>query len=246
MRRPLTLCVVLVTLGCTPSSKTAPQKSAEETESKPAPTELTPPLGQLGDEVTPIAYRLELTLVPELERFEGVVEIDVDFKEATRRFFIHSKRITVTKAQVGETAASFSELTETGLGQMVLESEQPAGPATLRVEYSAPFNRALEGIYRVDEGGESYAFSQFEAIGARLAFPGFDEPRFKVPFELSVTAKSEHVVITTTPETGSEPVEGGMTKHVFAKTKPLPTYLLAFAVGPLDLVEWTPIPPSAL
>ncbi len=237
----ISLCALSSLLGCV--KKSEPEKQKEEVEVSDAKA---PPLGQLPGDVLPLAYRLDLTLVPDQERFSGVVEIDVDVKQPTQRIFLHGRRLDVSVARAGKVDGAFTELTETGAGELVLDEKIPVGKTTLHFEYTAPFNRALEGIYRVDEGGESYAFSQMEAISARLAFPCFDEPRFKVPFDLSVTARAEHVVITNTPELEKKVLDDGMVKHTFAKTQPLPTYLLAFAVGPLDVVDWDPIPPTEL
>ena len=38
----------------------------------------------------------------------------------------------------------------------------------------------------------------------------------------------------------------GFVRHVFETTRPLPTYLLAFAVGPYDLVDFGTIPPNSV
>ncbi len=118
-----------------------------------------------------------------------------------------------------------------------------SGKIRLEIEYSAPFNQALEGLYKVSESGNDYAFTQFEAISARLAFPGFDEPGFKTPFTTTLIVPENQVAISNAPEVSSEIIDG--MKHVhFAPTKPLPTYLIAFAVGDFDVVEAPDLPPN--
>ena len=44
----------------------------------------------------------------------------------------------------------------------------------------------VNGATRQKEGGDWYAFTQFEPIDARRAFPCFDEPTFKVPWQLTL------------------------------------------------------------
>ena len=105
-----------------------------------------------------------------------------------------------------------------------------SGNIKLMIEYSAAFNQALAGLYKVTESGNDYAFTQFEAISARLAFPGFDEPGFKTPFTTTLIVPENHIAISNTPELSSEIIDG-MRIVRFATTKPLPTYLIAFAVG---------------
>jgi len=204
------------------------------------PSEL--PTGQLGDAVVPTHYDLDLTIVPERETFSGEVAIDVEINRRAPVIWLHGNRldvseVTLTPEDGTAIPAEYEQVHETGVARISLEEAPPAGPATLEFTYEAPFNQALEGLYKVEEGGEAYAFTQFEATSARLAFPGFDEPAFKVPFDIAVTAPEGETVITATPEASSEPAGDGLVRHVFETTQPLPTYLIAFAVGPLDVVE---------
>src|SRR5260221_7785723 len=78
--------------------------------------------------------------------------------------------------------------------------ELPAGDADIVIEYEAPFAEGLRGLYRVDEGGRAYAFTQFEPNDARRAFPCFDEPGNKTPFELTLTVPKGSVAFANTRE----------------------------------------------
>ena len=51
----------------------------------------------------------------------------------------------------------------------------------------------------MESDGVGYAYTQFEATDARKAFPCFDEPSFKIPFQFNITAREEHEVVTNTP-----------------------------------------------
>jgi len=220
--------------------------------SEPAPS-LSPepvaaPDGPLPPGVTPTAYRLALEVVPRRERFRGDVAIDLRLDAPTRRFWIHGAELTVDEATLTPAGADPLPVTwspdaeVSGVAGVVLPTEVPAGEATLRVRYTAPFDRKLKGLYRVDEGDDHYAFTQFEATSARYAFPSFDEPRFKTPFETTLLVEDGDVALSNTPEVGREPADDGLVRVRFAPTPPIPTYLVAMAVGPLDVVEGTPIP----
>jgi len=125
----------------------------------------------------------------------------------------------------------------------------PKGAATLELAYETPFNLALNSAYKVtrqngDSGEDNYIVTQFEPLGAREAFPSFDESKYKVPFTLSITAPPDDFVYANTPEISMTPQEDGWIKHQFATTRPLPTYLIAFGVGPYDVVEFADLPPT--
>ncbi|MBM3516133.1 MAG: M1 family metallopeptidase, partial [Alphaproteobacteria bacterium] len=210
------------------------------------------PKAQLPDSVTPTKYALELTVLPEKESFSGRTVIDVILSEQTSQIWLHALDFTSSSASVTDSAgrkhaATLTEVAGSGgVAKLTTSDVLPAGPAKIDIAYTAPFNRRLEGLYRTDEDGESYAFSQMEPIFARGAFPSFDEPRFKTPYETTLIVHDNHVTISNTPTVREEKLDGGLKRITFAPSKPLPTYLIAFAVGPLDVVEWKPIRKTAL
>lgn len=207
------------------------------------------PKGRLPNTVNPRHYKLALVIIPDKQHFSGVVDIDITLQTALEHLWLHGHRIEVHKAELqladGEiVGATYNQVDDTGIARLNLAKEIKAGEAVLHIEYQAPFDESLEGLYRVKDGDEYYAYTQFEATAARLAFPGFDEPAFKVPFDISLTVKTEHSAISNTPEIETTLLDNGLKRIRYATTKPLPTYLIAFAVGPFDVVEWQNLPPN--
>ncbi len=204
------------------------------------------PTGRLPEGVTPLSYDLALTADPSQDGFGGVTDIRVRLDAAQQHIWLHGEDLEVTAATItpegGEPiVGAFEQVDDEGTAIVRFEAPVAAGEATLHFEYSAPFNRALHGLYKVTEGEDDYAFTQFEATSARLVFPGFDEPRFKTPFTASLTVRKDDEAIFSTPATGTEEV-GEMKKVTFAESRPIPTYLLAIAIGPLDVVEHEALP----
>ena len=236
---------VLIVGGCNnaPSQTGAPE---------PSDTNAIPH-AQLGDNVTPLTYRIDMVINPDDAAFKGVAEIDVEIKSETSKIWLHGKHMTVSDASAAWPDGTTIPLTFTevpavdapsGVAYLTSETPLPQGKAVLRLPYSTPFNTALNSAYKVERAGEAYIVTQFEPLGAREAFPSFDEPRFKVPFSLSISAPNADFVYANTPEVSTEDIGGGWTKHSFATTRPLPTYLVAFGVGPYDVVEHDPLPPT--
>ena len=97
-------------------------------------------------------------------------------------------------------------------------------------------------MYRTRDGSSSFLVTQFEPLEARKAFPSFDEPRFKTPFEVTIVAPAGQQVAANAPLRSSEALPGGaLQRHVFQPTAPLPTYLVAWTVGPYEIIEAEPI-----
>ncbi len=252
-RRALPLISILTTLGCGSGSgavhpeytandgrATAQAEQPEEAAAEPVPE------GRLPEGVTPLAYTLWMEVVPTHERFRGRVDIRTRLDAPHRTIWLHGLGMNVTQAEIlpeggDPISATWEQVNDDGVASLRAESEVPAGEAILSITYDAPFDRQLKGLYRVDTGGRSYAFTQFEATSARIAFPCFDEPRFKTPFELTLAVPDDDTAIANTAPASTR--EQGELKEVrFAPTEPLPTYLVAMAVGPLDVVEHAPIP----
>jgi cytosol alanyl aminopeptidase len=237
----LALTLTLALAGaCATSKEQAPAPVPAE---EPTARATEPPASQLPSTVAPLRYVLDLKIVPEERTFSGRVAIDVRLAEQTSLIWLHALDLEVQSARAVQgartVAATLAQKTKEGVAAFTLSEPLAAGDATLEVVYTAPFDKQLKGLYSVVEDGHAYAFTQLESHFARLVFPGFDEPRFKVPFEITVTAKAEHEVIATEREVEKVALEGpeGLVRWRFPATDALPTYLLAFAVGPLDVVE---------
>jgi len=212
------------------------------------------PHAQLPGNVVPQSYRVDMKMDPDAEGFSGVVEIDVEILKPTDKIWLHGKHMTVSSAtaMIGgeQKPLIFTEMpTEdapSGIANLTSETVLPAGKATLKMVYETPYNQALNSAYQVKRGGEGYIVTQFEPLGAREAFPSFDEPKYKVPFTLSITAPESDFVYSNTPEVGTSMTEDGWIKHDFATTRPLPTYLVAFGAGPYDVNDFGDIPPNSI
>ncbi len=210
------------------------------------------PSGQLPDDVVPTHYALDLTVVPDQETFGGKAVIDVALKAPTAQIWLHGRDLKVAGVSVTDNDAAVIDGTwaeipsSDGVVKLTLAKTVRGPTAKISVSYTAPFNKQLEGLYRAQDGGEYYAYSQMEPISARLAFPGFDDPRFKTPYNITMTVRTAHSAISNAPAVNTDLLPGDMKRVQFATTKPLPTYLIALLAGPFDVVEWEPVGKSAV
>ena len=200
------------------------------------------PLGKLTGAVQPLAYRLDLTVDPAREDFSGHVEIDATIKIPSAFVDLHGRGLKLSKAVAiigGQTfTGQWHEIEASGVARLVFAQPLPAGPVTFAFDYEAPFQNGPSGMFRVKVGDDWYSWTQFESIDARAAFPGFDEPGFKVPFTVTLRTRPGQLAVSNAPEL-SVTTEAGLAVHRFAPTLPLPTYLVAMMVGPFVAVAGT-------
>ncbi|VWX53355.1 M1 family metallopeptidase [Novosphingobium sp. 9U] len=198
------------------------------------------PLGRLGDAVRPTAYRLDLTVDPAQARFSGHAEIAVVLAASAKEVFLHGRDLNVGRvvAQVGSRTipGAWSQLDRYGAARIAFPEPLPAGPATLVFDYDAPFGDTAAGMFHVRVDGAWYSWTQFQSTDARAAFPGFDEPGFKTPFEVTLRTPAGLKAIANGPELPLTH-EGTLDVHRFAPIAPLPTYLVAMMVGPFVTQE---------
>jgi cytosol alanyl aminopeptidase len=204
------------------------------------------PRGRLPDGVEPLHYALELRVVPEWQRFSGVVRIKANIAAPVERIWLHGLNLEVDRAHIEDAGghrvpARYVQRTDTGVAELTSNSQLEAGVVTIELSFSAPFSHRMKGLFKVVERGRSYAFTQFAQIDARRAFPCFDEPRFKTPFDISIVTRRDHVAIGNAPLRREIPIDARLKRIELMTTDRLPTSLLALAIGDLDVVNAAPI-----
>jgi alanyl aminopeptidase len=188
--------------------------------------------------VEPQRYDLAFVIDPTKDRFSARTTIDVKLSAPTRFVHLHAREL-----EFAEVSAEFDggRVTPTlvfgeNSGLALDLGREASGSVKLHFAHSAALDEVPMSLYRAKDGERWYAFTQFEALAAREAFPCFDEPRFKTPFAIRVTVPTGMMALSNAPQE-SEKAESGATTHAFRVTRPLPTYLVALAVGDFDLVE---------
>ena len=207
-------------------------------EQAPAPT---PPKLRLGEEIRPIRYAVDLTVVPSDDTFAGTVDIDLDLLEAASLVWLNASGLTVREARLDAGDQSMPARLVSGEPDVLgFAFDRTVGPgrARLHILYQGTFSKTeSRGLFKQKEGDHWYAFTHFEAANARRAFPCFDEPAFKVPWQLTVRVKKADVAFSNTPIVSESEGQDGLKTVKFAETKPLPSYLVALAVGPFEIVD---------
>ncbi len=209
-----------------------------------APAVADVPALRLPRNVIPLEYATSLTIDPGRPTFDGVIEIDVRIEAATDRIWLNARDLkiasaTATVAGSGEAARVASVIAgNTDVIGLQFAAPLPVGPAKLVIRYTAPISDINSaGVFRQQDKDRWYVLTQFEPLDARRAFPCFDEPDMKAPWRLTLRVPEGMRAFANMPVATTTSAVAGWRDVTFEPTPPLPTYLVAFAVGDFDVVD---------
>ncbi len=200
---------------------------------------------RLDANVAPTFEVIDLAVDPDEDAYTGSVRIELHVAAPTRDFLFHAEEMSLDKVELsgpgGAIAVDVADAGDRGTRRATTTETLKPGDYTLAITFSKPFNTKSVGLYRVVHEGHGYLFTQFESMDARKAFPCWDEPGFKFPYQISLTIPLQQEAVSNTP-VEKETIGATTRTLLFKKTKPLPSYLLAVAVGPMESIAITGMP----
>ncbi len=137
-------------------------------------------------------------------------------------------------------AATYEEINE----HLIFREGVVLGENVIKLDFTSPILTSGSAITRyVDkEDGAEYIYSLFVPSDASTAFPVFDQPDLKARFSLAINTPLDWKVLANAgQDSASSQLEpnppAGFSQSVivtrnFAETKPISTYVFAFAAGP--------------
>ena len=209
------------------------------------------PQGRLPGWAVPQSYQIAFKVDPAQQDFSGTTTIKVKLTQASDHLWLDGNELKVSKVTITDATGKVHDGKyvavdpKAGVVRVDFGSTLQPQQLTLTFEYTAPLNAQLQGLYKVSAKGQPYAMTQMEPISARFAFPSFDEPGFKTPFDISLTIPTADTAVANTQQVKETAAGDGWKTLQFAQTLPLPTYLVAFGVGPWDIAKGPDISPDA-
>jgi aminopeptidase N len=192
--------------------------------------------GRLPKDVVPRDY--DIALVPDLaERsVRGTEAISLEVRSATAHLTFNSLNQTLDHVRFdGRPVADVVSDDQTQLTQVTLR--QPAAPGLHRLTFSYrgkieshPLGLYTQSFTRPDGTTDSLLSTKFEATDARRMFPCWDEPAFRARFRVTVTVPASWATIGNMP-VAKRSVNGSLATTRFARTPPMPTYLVELTAG---------------
>lgn len=200
----------------------------------------SPPTFRLPDVAQPKQESLDITIVPGSAEFHGEARLRVVLKTRASIVWMNAKDLSIREVAVQQ-AGRAKKLAKVVNGEFLgLEFDEPAAPGALEItiQYSGKLDyETNSGLHRKKSGGDWYAYTTFTPIEARRAFPCFDEPGYKTNWRLTLHVPRTDVAVANSPAIDETNEPGDMKRVVFAETPPLPPSVVAFAVGPFEIIE---------
>ncbi len=207
-----------------------------------------PPLGiprelatERARQVSNLRYHLFYDLAPHVNSTSAHEEVRFRLKDAGP-LLMDFREGTVSKIVVnGTPLAPAIENGHLPLPAVDLRT----GENTLQIDFTAPVQPAGRALTRYEDkdDGSEYIYTLFVPMDASMAFPCFDQPDLKARFTLDLTAPRNWTVISNSAvEHVAE--AGGKQQTFFGETRPISTYLFAFAAGPFKNVHPAPDMPN--
>jgi len=187
-------------------------------------------------EISGLRYRLSFSLAPLAASTEGTEEIRFRIRSAASPLLLDFRDGAIGSLSVNGVLVPV--VAENGHVELPA-SRLRSGNNLVRIQFTAQIGPAGKAITRYEDRDDhsEYLYTLFVPMDASMAFPCFDQPDLKARFELEVTAPANWTVVSNTAAVGTSTVTTGQRRTAFAETKPISTYLFAFAAGPFRKLD---------
>ncbi|HTJ45900.1 MAG TPA: M1 family metallopeptidase [Kofleriaceae bacterium] len=239
---PLLVLVACGTVASHPTAKPIGESQAPAKRAVVPPPDPTPPALRLPDDVEPLAYRVRWNVDANKTDFSGHVDIDVAIRRATDHVWLNAVGLaitapTYTHGDQDHALDAIAARTADVVGFRFHDTLGAGGQATLHFDFTGGLTNEFAGFFHEQDTGRWYLYSQFESSFARRAVPSFDEPRWKVPWTVTLVVPVGQQAFSNTPIHEVRPHADGTSELEFEQTPPYPSYLIAIAVGPFESID---------
>ncbi len=193
---------------------------------------------QRAARVSDLTYFLSYHLIPHAPTTQATEELWFSLSDASTPLLLDFRDGAVSELTLN--GASIS--TNLSHGHLVLPTANlHTGKNVLNAKFTANIGAAGKAITRFEDkdDGSEYLYTLFVPMDASMAFPCFDQPDLKARFRLQIAVPEDWTVITNGSGPHFETNGSGYKGLTFLATKPIPTYLFAFAAGPFVNVHPT-------
>jgi aminopeptidase N len=230
----------------------APAQRAPARAARPAAPAAVQPIrtdvpSQLPRSVRPLHYTIRVAPDAANMRFAGNVSAQIQVLEPTDTITLNS--VDIDFDGVTLTGPGTNGLHPTGNHRdddnqtttFRFAGRLAPGAYRLDIAYRGKIETQAAGFFALDydaaDGSHKRAlFTQFEAPDARRFFPGWDEPQFRTPYDLSVVVPAGQDAVGNMPIARRDRQANGASLVTFQTTPAMSSYLLFLGVGEFDRI----------
>lgn len=180
----------------------------------------------------------ELTLKPDKNKmlFVGSLKLTGDIQAGQKVLRLHTKDLRIKQVKINNKIVKFKLLKQVDELRINLPAIKNQ-TIIVKINFSGNITKPMHGIYPCfGRNGEVILATQLESHHAREMFPCIDEPEAKAVFTLTLEAPKSEVVLANTLAQ-STVLKGNKQVVTFEETPKMSTYLLAFVIGPLKMLQ---------
>ncbi|XP_030557590.1 aminopeptidase N [Drosophila novamexicana] len=208
---------------------------------------------RLPTDIIPQSYEIHLEPNYEKGTFSGHVKINLVWKSDTNKIALHAhfdlnindKKIVLRKLNKNNSDLQLPKHITVQRGSRfpkktiyivyLTEIIKQGSECVLEIPFEGYIWESAEGLFKGSYSNLTYLATSLRPNNARRLFPCFDEPRFKVPFTVSITRSRHLITIFNTPVVRT--CEHSILKdHVidhFEQTPPMSTFSFGFVTSEL-------------
>ena len=166
---------------------------------------------QLPRNVRPLHYTIAAAPDAANLRFTATAMIEIEVLEPTDTIVLNAAELDFARVTLdGGAEARVSTDAEAQTAQLpLLRAGSPPAATGSRSPIPARINTQAAGLFALDyqseQGSRRALFTQFEAPDARRFFPGWDEPNFRTPYDLTVRVPAGQQAVSNMPEARRAP-----------------------------------------
>ncbi|CAH0551641.1 unnamed protein product [Brassicogethes aeneus] len=185
---------------------------------------------------------LNLSVNFDKKKLSGNVHLSVKkVDESVNEIILDTLKLSIQSVYELETKKDLKytlfELIEEYGSKLVIElPDKDKKECVIAIEYeTSPDASGLQWLEPNATAGKKhpYLFSQFQPTHARSVLPCQDTPAVKIKYSATISAPPEYTVLMSAIRNGTKELQSGRISH-FVQDVPLPSYLIAIAVGVLE------------
>jgi aminopeptidase N len=236
MKRSLILPVVVLAFACTKETPAPPPATSTQATAKPPLTFVRDPHSYANPaEVRVEHLALDLKVDFAKKQLSGTAALRIEKQADAKTLILDTAGLDIhsVKLQPGDASAPFVLDPEEPILGRKLEIPISADTTGVTIDYTThPDARALQWLEPAMTAGKKHPFllSQSQAINARTWVPLQDTPQVRFTYEATLHVPKELMAVMSAENPTTRGADG---VYHFKMPQPIPSYLLAIAVGDL-------------